>query len=432
MTPQRAYGRRTLMTAAAASAGALALPACSQREPSTIDGRTVVRFSYLWAGAEADALETVIADFNAAQDRILVQGVSSPDTQQQLTAMSSSNGTFDVSSQFGDSVGGWADRGILLPLDTYLQRHEVDVDDFVPAVMEQMEYEGETYSMPIAVHNKRLLYNKTLLNEAGLDAPITMDELGEAIQELTEQDDDGTITRLGIGKPSTSALMTTLGFVFGGAWDAPDGSHATPSDPGNVEALQWWVDNAVKPFGAENVARFEAGNGGYLSAADPFFTGRTAMVIDGEWVAVQAAQIAPELEWGSVPLPTAVPGLEDANELTCSTLFIPSNSRNKDAAGEFLAYMIKKQPMVTFTRGLGNLPARLSSTGDPAYDDIQGFDTFLDGLKSPNLHTLSSAIYTQEYQSDLNSAFEAAMRAAATPEDALQEVQRKAENYETA
>lgn len=346
--------------------------------------------------------------------------------------MSSSDGTFDISSQFGDSVGGWADRGILLPLDAYLDRHEVDVDDFVPAAMEQMGYEGQTYSMPIAVHDKRLLYNKSLLDEAGIDVPVTMDELGEAVRELTAQDEDGTITRLGIGNPSTSALMTTLGFVFGGAWDAPDGSHATPADPGNIAALQWWVDSVVTPFGAANVARFEAGSGGYLSAADPFFTGQTAMVIDGEWVAVQAAQVAPDLEWGSVPLPTAVPELEDANELTCSTLFIPSNSRNKDAAGEFLAYLLDRQPMVSFTRGIGNLPARMSSTDDTAYDDIPGFGTFLDGLKSPNIQTVASAVYTQEYKSDLNSAFEAVMRGSMSPEDAMHDVQEKAENYETA
>ena len=432
MTVQSPFGRRSLMAAAAASAGALALPACGNRQPATVDGRTVVRFAYLWAGVEADAMEAVSADFNAGQDEILVRGISSPDTQQQLTAMSSSDGTFDISSQFGDSVGGWADRGILLPLDAYLDRHEVDVDDFVPAAMEQMGYEGQTYSMPIAVHDKRLLYNKSLLDEAGIDVPVTMDELGEAVRELTAQDEDGTITRLGIGNPSTSALMTTLGFVFGGAWDAPDGSHATPADPGNIAALQWWVDSVVTPFGAANVARFEAGSGGYLSAADPFFTGQTAMVIDGEWVAVQAAQVAPDLEWGSVPLPTAVPELEDANELTCSTLFIPSNSRNNDAAGEFLAYLLDRQPIVSFTRGIGNLPARMSSTDDTAYDDIPGFGTFLDGLKSPNIQTVASAVYTQEYKSDLNSAFEAVMRGSMSPEDAMHDVQEKAENYETA
>lgn len=432
MTVQSAFDRRTLMTAAATSVGALALTGCGNRQPATVNGRTVVRFAYLWAGVEADALEAVIADFNAGQDEILVQGISSPDTQQQLTAMSSSDGTFDISSQFGDSVGGWADRGILLPLDPYLARHDIDMDDFVPAAMGQMEYEGQTYSMPIAVHAKRLLYNKSLLDEAGIDVPVTMDELGEAVRKLTVQHDDGTITRLGIGNPSTSALMTTLGFVFGGAWDAPDGSHATPTDPGNIAALQWWVDNVVTPFGAENIARFEAGSGEYLSAADPFFTGRTAMVIDGEWVAAQAAQAAPDLKWGSVPLPHSFPELEDANELTCSTLFIPTNSRNKDAAGKFLAYMLDRRPMVSFTRGIGNLPARLSSTDDPAYDDIPGFGTFLDGLKSPNLQTVASALHTQEYKSDLNSAFEAVMGGSMTPEEAMHDVKEKAEYYETA
>jgi multiple sugar transport system substrate-binding protein len=422
--------RRALIGAAAAAPLALALPSCSDR-PDIIDGRTVVRFSYLWAGAEAKAMEKVIAAFNRSQDRILVQGVSSPDSQQQLTAMSSSNGTFDISDQFGNSVGAWADRGILLPLDSYLDRHEVDVDDVVPAAMDQMVHSGHTYSLPIAVHDKRLLYNKTLLREAGVDVPTTMDELGEACRALTEQKNDGTITRLGMGNPSPSEVLTTLGFVFGGTWDAKDGNGPTPADPRNIQALQWWVDNVVAPVGADHLAHFESGNGEYLSAADPFFSGRTAMTIDGEWVAVQAAQVAPDLDWGAVELPTGVPGLEDANQLTCSTLFIPTNSRHKDEAAEFLAYLMSDRPMADFARGLGNLPARTSLKDSKKFQDVPGFGTFLDGLDSPHMKVLRSALYTQEYQSDLTSAFDAVLRASQTPEQAMQDVQRKAKNYET-
>lgn len=408
---------------------ALVLGACGSGGADG-DGPTTIRFSYLWTGVEAEAVEQIIANFNESQDDIVVEGISSPDTQQQLTSMSAASGSFDISDHFGNSVGSWASRGILEPLDEHLAANGVDVDDFIPAAMEQMTYDGQLYSVPITVHNIKLLYNQTLLDEAGLEVPTTMDELAEAIAALTEQDDDGTITRMGIGDPQSFATLTTLGFVFGGSWDSEDGTEPTPDAPGNITALEWWTENVVGPVGASQLAEFEAGNGEYLSAADPFFSGRTAMVLDGEWRAVHAPNVAPELDWGVAPIPTAAPGLENASQLTSSTLFIPANAEHKEEAAEFLAYLVSDQAMIDFAMALGNLPARSSLLEDPAFEEIEHFDVWLDGLESPNLRAMSSAPYNSEYGSDLTAAFDAVVRLTDTPEAAMEGVRQRSENYE--
>src|SRR5690242_57392 len=58
--------------------------------------KTEITFSYLWGGDEAKAIESIISDFNASQDKIVVKGVSSPDATKQLASMSSANGAFDI------------------------------------------------------------------------------------------------------------------------------------------------------------------------------------------------------------------------------------------------------------------------------------------------------------------------------------------------
>src|SRR5688500_13670177 len=62
--------------------------------------KTEITFSYLWGGAEGAALEQIITDFNASQDKIVVKGVSSPDMTKQLASMSSAKGAFDISDNF--------------------------------------------------------------------------------------------------------------------------------------------------------------------------------------------------------------------------------------------------------------------------------------------------------------------------------------------
>ncbi len=112
------HGTAVLTRAVALSgvlAASVALGGCAAAAPS---GPTTITFSYLWGGEEAKALEKIIADFNASQSDIKVVGVSSPDAQKQLTSMSSSNGSFDISDNFGNTVGSWASKGILAPWTT--------------------------------------------------------------------------------------------------------------------------------------------------------------------------------------------------------------------------------------------------------------------------------------------------------------------------
>ena len=384
--------------------------------------KTEITFSYLWGGAEAKALEEIIAEFNASQDKIVVKGVSSPDTTKQLASMSSSNGAFDVSDHFGSAVGSWASKGILAPLDDL----GLDTADFVPAALSQVSYDGKLYSLPIAVHDYQLLYNKKLLADAGVEPPKTMDELAAAIKALTKVDGDGNITQLGLGSAYMPTTMVVLGYAFGGEWNA--GGKPTPADPNNIKGINYYVDNVVKPYGASAVNKFIAGFGPYMSPQDPFVQGKMAMVIDGEWRSASLGA-AEGFEWGAVQIPAATPELADTTLVEVSTLFIPTNSKHKAEAGEFLKYMGSPAVMAKFTRALGNLPARTSLLGDKVYADLPNYDAWLNALKSPNAKSFSSAPYSAEYSADLGSAFEAIAQGSQTAEDAMKGVADRSGSY---
>ncbi|MFE4468901.1 ABC transporter substrate-binding protein [Leifsonia sp. NPDC056824] len=422
--------RRFALRAAAVSSvaiTAIALTGCAGAQPS---GPTKITFSYLWGGPEAKALEKVIADFNSSQTAIKVVGVSSPDAQKQLTSMSSSNGSFDVSDNFGNVTGSWAAKGILAPLDQYLAGDGVKLKDFEPAALQQMQYKGKTYALPIAVHTQELLYNKDLLAAAGVQPPTTTDELATAIAKLTKTDANGNITQIGLGNPSATTLMTALGYAFGGTWDGPKNDKPSPDDPKNIEALNWYTDNVTKKFGAAKIATFTSGLGQYMSAQDPFYTGKEAMVLDGEWQAVNIPQVAPNLHYGVIDLPTADPSLAGTTAVSTSTLFIPSNSKHKAEAAKFLAYMMSDKAMTAFTLALGNLPSKTSLLTDSAYSAIPNFDAWLKPLGGKNAQAMASQPYSAQYSTDLGTAFDDVVRGVATPEAAMKSVADKASSYD--
>lgn len=393
--------------------------------------RVEITFSYLWGGSEGEALEVIITEFNESQDAITVIGVSSPDFQAQLASMSSSNGSFDISDHFGNGVASWAETGILASLDEFIEADGYDLSDFVPAALDQMRYEGELYSMPIAVHTQMMLYNKTLFAEAGIDGPpTTTEEWAENIAALTKVDDAGEITQLGYAHAEIGTSMTTLGFVFGGNWYGDDGT-PTPSDAGNIEAAQWYVDNVPGAVGVDEMLRFTSGFGEYASSQNPFYTGQVATVIDGGWQTVMTQEFAPGLDWGVAPLPYPADRSElaGATQVTASTLFIPENSQKKAEAWEFMKFLLGKSQMADFTRALANLPARISLLGNPIYDDLPSLDVWLNGLASENARSLDSSVVGAEYTADLRLAFDDIVQLRSTPAEAFQEVEARISSY---
>ena len=426
---------RSAVVLAGAAVVSLALAGCggSTKTAATSGGKTTITFSYLWGGPEAVALEKIIGQFNSSQDKIVVKGVSNPDMQKQLASMSSSSGSFDISDNFGNSVGTWASKGVLAPLDDLLKSEGADTSDFVPAAMNQMRYQGKTYALPIALHTMQLVYNKKLLQAAGVTPPKTTDELATAIAKLTKVDASGNITQLGLGNPDMSTSLTTLGYAFGGTWDGADASAPTPTpaEQGNLAAVKFWQDNLTNKYGVDKVAKFTAGWGQYMSAQDPFYTGKVAMVIEGEWQAVSIPKTAPNLQWGVASIPVANSSLDGTTQLTASTLFIPANSQHKAQAATFLKYMTGKQAMLDFTMALGNLPARTSLLADPKYSAIPQMSAWLESLRSPNVKSLASTPYSAQYATDLASAFGTAARGTTTPEQAMQKVTDQAKRYST-
>lgn len=413
--------------AAATMVGALGVAIAGCSAAPEADGPTEITFAYLWTAEGAEVVESLIAEYNASQDEIEVVGVAT-DTTKQLAAMSASTGTFDISDHFGADVKSWASKGILAPLDDALDDAGVDIDDFVPSAMEQMEYEGSIYSVPILVHTLQLIANEALLAEAGLAAPATTSEFYDTIDALSVTGADGTIERLGWGFSAEYEPLLLLGWANGGQWDTPEGP--TPDDPAIVEALTEFQDRYVTAYGADKIATFRSGFGDYLSDADPFYTEKLAMIFDGEWHASTAPAHAGDIDWGVSGIPVSESSLEGTSYLYSSTLYIPANAPHKEEAGKFLAWMLEPEQMVEFAVAMVNLPSRVSVLEDPAFADLENFGPFLQSLTSSNLNTLGGKTYSAEYQADLTSAFSEIVLGTKTAQQALEDVAERAASYD--
>ena len=160
-------------------------------------------------GRMADALTGSLDQFNMSQSEFTAEHIVVPwgEIHDRVIA--------DEDSYRGWSwIVGDAAIGALTNLQPYVEAANVDLMDFWPATLNQMQYQGDVHAMSISTIVQFLFYNKDRMREGGLDPdspPTTIADLDEQGAALNEIGDDGEILRLGLrrrcrpSKPGTGA-----------------------------------------------------------------------------------------------------------------------------------------------------------------------------------------------------------------------------------
>jgi multiple sugar transport system substrate-binding protein len=411
-------------TAPAASTGADATAAATVAPKKD---KTEVNFWYLWNGKEAESLETLISEFNASQDLYTVKGLSVPDVQKVVVALSTGNGP-DITDNFSSNTASYAEKGIIEPLDEYIKRDNYDVSDFVPAALKSGQYKDVTYALPININFNMMFYNKKLFADAGITAPPKTDKelLDDAIK-LTQVNADKTIKVLGFPDFPFVYYVNPMTFAMGGELATADGT-LTPNNPGSIAAINL-IKAYREKFGIDNIMKFNSSSK-YLDATDPFISGKQAIRFDGPWFGstVKNGLKIEGLDYGIAPLPApeGKPELAGGGEIQTSTFFIAKNSKNKEGGWAFLSWLMAKPQMTKFNSMFGNLPARSSVYDDPSLQDMPDFKIFAEAAKNANLKTFPPLSVQTEYAAAFSSEFELAANGKKTAEEAMKAVEAKA------
>ena len=249
---RRGVDRRKFLAGGAALAGAaVAGPAAGQAAE--------VSFFYPVAvgGPITKLIDTYAADFEKENPNIKVRPIYAGTYQETivkaLTAHKS--GTPPVTSVLlSTDMFTLIDEDAIVPFDEFI-RTDADrewLKGFFPAFMENSQTGGKTWGIPFQRSTVVLYWNKELFREAGLDPekpPQNWAEQVEFAQKLTKRDASGAVTQWGIQIPSSGFpywLFQGLSTQAGAILANPAGNRTDFSNPGVLEALQYWIDLAQK------------------------------------------------------------------------------------------------------------------------------------------------------------------------------------------
>lgn len=315
---------------------------------------------HYWDGANGQALEKLVADFEKVHPGIDIEPLFVPGSEllTKLRTALASRQTPDLAVQDLVNMPLLVRSGALVALDPYIATSgTVKLDDFFPAPLTYGRYNGRLYSLPVSASNLALFWNKWLVAQAGLDQerpPRTWDELVTFGRQIRQRTGKWGLELFTQGGEGTTWQWQVYLWSAGGEFLTPDNREPAFQSEAGVRALRFWVDliheHKISP----------------LAPWGLFGRGEAAMVMDGSWM-TQFFPMQVGFELGAAPFPAA-PGGSLATNLGGEQVFIfRSTSEREKAAWEFIEWFASTPVQVEWDRLTGFIPVRRSVADDPAY-----------------------------------------------------------------
>ncbi|WP_238358145.1 extracellular solute-binding protein [Cohnella zeiphila] len=221
-------------------------------------------------------------------------------------------------SYSGSFTDEFQKAGLIQPISELLEGNKEWADGFLPGAMDIFTYDGEVYSVPVAMSaTSFLFYNKELFEKNGLSVPKTWDELLADVKAFKEKG----ITPIALGNQAPWVAQSTMFGVMadrltGTDWfmNAIHGQGASFTDPIFVKALGYFKQ--LSDAGAFQEGANSLDN---TQAEQTFIQGNAAMIMNGSWSISDWAASATQDQMDKVGVavfPTLPDGKGKANTIT--------------------------------------------------------------------------------------------------------------------
>jgi len=402
-------------------------------------GKITVEFWDKWSGFEADAMQSVVDDFNKAQDRIFVRRLNVSRIEQKMMLATAGRVPPDIVNLWASNLTSYVQNNALLPLDKLAREAGVDESAYIPMFWQLCHQEGFLWALPLTPSVTALHWNKKMFREAGLDPekpPRTLEELEEFNNILTKREPDGSLKQVGHLVQEPGWWMRDMTHLFGGSvWDG--GSKLLLDEQPSRDFFAW-IATYPQRFGGDAMNRLRGAFGNFASPQNPFFQGRVAMIMQGVWMDNFIRQYAsPDFEYGAAPFPIAGATAEAPVTIAdTDILVIPAGATHPREAMEFMAY-VQTQPAM---EKLCLAQKKFTPLREVSPDFIRNHPhpyirTFIDLANSPNARPILALPTLTEYSNDLNNYVNLLMLGKITTDEArqtMQERQQKALDKKTA
>ncbi|AZO94554.1 ABC transporter substrate-binding protein [Halocella sp. SP3-1] len=359
---------------------------------------------------EAEALEKVVADYNAMQDEIEVipTFVSREELMNQYTIGAISGELPDIGMVDSPNMASFIALGVFADITEYVEEWD-DLQYFYDGPLNStMDVEGNIHGLPNNSNCLALLVNMDILEASGFDEPpTTWDEFYEIAAATT----DPSNSIYGFSMSAVGNEEGTFQFI---PWLYASGASISSLVSEKAISSLELLTNLVK----EGYMSREVINWGQGDAYNAFVAGKAAMLESGTWqIATMDEDIDDAFDYQYTLLPK---GEEYASVIGGENFGVTVAASNIEACTDFIKFMQTAENNANWCEIAGKLPVRSDAAElKDFWTEDERYAVFTDAMNyavargpHPEWPIISEAIY---------SAVQAALIGEKTPEQAMKD-----------
>jgi multiple sugar transport system substrate-binding protein len=396
------------------------------------DDAAVVRLT-LWHGANPppnrDVLQELVDRFNREHPDIQVESLYVGQADQQIPKILASvvgNAPPDMLWFNPTITGRLVELDAIRPLEDLLAASSVKTE-IDPALLESMQFQGHTWSVPFGMNNAGIFYRPTLFEAAGItQLPGTWEELRQVAKKLTrDTDGDGRVDQYGmllpLGKGEWTVFMW-LPFLWSGGGELTNAQSAAKSKDVNLisenatKALQFWRDLIE-----DGSAVLSLPERGY--EMNRFLTGKVAMQLSGPWTLGELKRTG--VDFRVFPMPSEA---RQATIIGGENLFLFKTTPERErAAFRFAEYVMGEEFQTQWAIETGYLPVNLKARQSEAYQEFVEQQPAVKVFLEQAEYGRSRPIFRgySRISESLGRAIESVLLGKSSPKEALEKAQRR-------
>lgn len=293
--------------------------------------KTKLYFAYWGSTAEREVVRKMVSAFEEEYPEYTVEQLTPAGYWDKLIVMITSGAELDVFQQSFENVAQYGYKGLFAELTPYVEKDDVDLSLYPPAIIEALKYKGRLYLMPKDWTTMPIAYNKSMFDEAGISYPHagwTKEDLVSYARKMTRPDEN--IWGLGLRSGWDTFGYAPIVLSYGGSIFSSDGTRCALDTPEVVNAIEFitscWETYGISPSptsGASTWNLFPNNQVGMLASV-------------GHWPVKDWSQ---RVDMGVTSWPIMVPGKEPKDSLYCTGFGIAPQSKNKDAAWKLVKFL---------------------------------------------------------------------------------------------
>ena len=300
----------------------------------------LVLWSYYETDAQCQGLDKLVAEFNASQwdYRMSWKYVPMSEFVKELTIAVSDSTLPDIVLVDNPDMTGLVNSGFLEDITEELGE-DIAEKGYYEEVQMAVEFDEKVYGVPFCCNNTAIIYNKEMLEAAGVTPPQTWEEFEAAAKALTVKGEEG---HYGFAMSAAAGEQGAFQFM---PWLLSTGATGENlSDPRAREAFSL-INGLVK----ENSIPNDCMNWSQTDITKIFIDGRAAMMENGPWALPELEKSGIDYGICSFPVHTSQGVVVGGESLAVL------KGKNADGAVEFIDFYRQEEVMKEISSIMGNV-----------------------------------------------------------------------------